>query len=81
MEIDEQFSMGRHYVGDWHTHPERRPRPSKPDLSSMRRIARQSKHELPGLLLVIIGTKKTPDDMWVSLHDGADIRGIRLVTA
>ena len=33
-EIDERFSLGLHFVGDWHTHPEDYPRPSAVDLRS-----------------------------------------------
>jgi integrative and conjugative element protein (TIGR02256 family) len=79
IEIDEQFVRGRHYVGDWHTHPQRRPRPSVSDISSISTVARQTQHELPGFLLMIVGTRKAPGDIWVSLHDGAGRNGIRLV--
>lgn len=79
IEIDEQFAKGRHYVGDWHTHPQRRPRPSGSDLSSISKVASQTRHELPGFLLMIVGTRKAPGDVWVSLHDGSDRTGIRLV--
>lgn len=67
-DIDNLFEDGWHYVGDWHTHPESRPRPSSDDLKSMNDIAEKSRHELPGLLLVIVGTADIPDGIWVSFH-------------
>jgi integrative and conjugative element protein (TIGR02256 family) len=67
-EINALFQTGLHYVGDWHTHPEAEPTPSPMDANSMEDLVRQSKHELPGFLLVIVGTVDSPSGLWVSLH-------------
>lgn len=67
-EINALFQIGLHYVGDWHTHPEGAPTPSPMDASSMEDLVRRSKHELPGFLLIIVGTDDTPAGLWVSLH-------------
>src|SRR5262249_19655585 len=56
-EIDQLFISGLHYIGDWHTHPEARPTPSMMDLQSIDETVRNSVHQLPGFLLVIVGTQ------------------------
>jgi integrative and conjugative element protein (TIGR02256 family) len=73
-EINALFQNGLHYVGDWHTHPEAAPKPSPMDTRSMGDLVRQSKHELPGFLLVIVGTDDSPSGLWACLHSrgGAD---------
>ncbi|WP_334151201.1 Mov34/MPN/PAD-1 family protein [Hyphomicrobium sp.] len=75
-EINISFSDGLHYVGDWHTHPEDSPTPSSLDLSSMVDLVKSSKHQLPGFLMVIVGTIDTQDGLWVSFHarDGSTER-------
>lgn len=67
-EIDALFSEGLHYVGDWHTHPEREPEPSPTDFDSMDEMTRLSRFELPGLLMVIVGTKVSREGLWMSFH-------------
>lgn len=67
-EIVERFTAGLHYVGDWHTHPERSPKPSSTDLSSMNDMVSASRHELPGFLMMIVGTRPGPSGFWLSIH-------------
>jgi integrative and conjugative element protein (TIGR02256 family) len=67
-EIEERFSAGLHYVGDWHTHPESSPKPSSTDLSSMRDMVSASRHELRGFLMMIVGTRLGPSGIWLSIH-------------
>jgi integrative and conjugative element protein (TIGR02256 family) len=67
-EIDEHFSLGLHYVGDWHTHPEPMPKPSATDLSSMQEMVAASGHELVGFLMLIIGTEQGSNGVWTSVH-------------
>jgi integrative and conjugative element protein (TIGR02256 family) len=73
-EIDAMFARGLHYVGDWHTHPEDVPRPSPTDLDSIAECARRSRHELSGLLLVVVGRADPPRGLHVGLHDGRAAR-------
>jgi integrative and conjugative element protein (TIGR02256 family) len=68
LEINSLFDQGLHYVGDWHTHPEHHPAPSTLDLESMRDLTKKSRHQLPGFLMVIVGTADAPSGLWVSLH-------------
>jgi len=67
-EIYNMFSEGLHYVGDWHTHPEKRPSPSRTDIDSMSECFRKSKHELDSFILIIVGQNSPPDGIWLSLH-------------
>jgi integrative and conjugative element protein (TIGR02256 family) len=71
-EIDYSHRTGLHYVGDWHTHPEERPRPSHDDSASIRDSFVKSKHHLNGFLLIIVGTAPFPLGLYVSLNDGRD---------
>ena len=76
-EIDERFPKGLHFVGDWHTHPEAVPKPSKWDLDAISKSFRQSHHVLQAFVLVIVGTADQPDGLFVSLHDGVDIHQLK----
>lgn len=76
-EIDERHPDGLHYVGDWHTHPERFPRPSNADGAAMSARVTGSTHQLRGLLFAIIGTAPLPDGLALFLHDGRDQLALR----
>lgn len=67
-EIREEFEQGKHYIGDWHTHPQQTPQPSASDTRSMGEIFEKSIHQLPGILMIIVGTTPPPEGIWVSLH-------------
>lgn len=67
-EIRRRFKQGLHFIGEWHTHPEPRPQPSGTDLQSMARCYSTSRHNLRAFVMVILGTAKWPDGLWVSLH-------------
>lgn len=66
--IDKQFRAGLHFIGEWHTHPEPHPTPSSVDLRSMADCFRDSRHQLAGLVMLILGTEASFDGLWVSLH-------------
>jgi integrative and conjugative element protein (TIGR02256 family) len=79
-EIQDRFAKALHYVGDWHTHPEPRANPSEEDRTSMARMVAASSFQLPGLLMLIVGTEPTSDGLWLSLHRrGGWWRPLRLV--
>lgn len=65
VEIEQYFAKGLHYVGDWHTHPEAAPQPSTPDVVKMRGIFTESEHQLPFMLMVIVGLAPYPDGLFV----------------
>jgi integrative and conjugative element protein (TIGR02256 family) len=54
VEINKNFKRGLHFIGDWHTHPQKHPIPYGDDKKSMKECFTKSKHELNGMLLVII---------------------------
>lgn len=66
-EIQTYFSKGLHYIGDWHTHPEKIPKPSWIDYNSMQICFMQSRHELEHLLMVIVGIASFPAGIWAGL--------------
>lgn len=70
-EIDVMFTRGLHYVGDWHTHPERSPTPSGRDHATMSSRVRLSRHRLAGFVFVIVGQLPPPEGLTVVVHDGA----------
>jgi integrative and conjugative element protein (TIGR02256 family) len=72
-EIDQRFPFNRHFIGDWHTHPEEIPQPSLLDLSCTRDAVRRSHHDLNAFVLVIVGRPVLPLGMCVSVHDGKSV--------
>jgi integrative and conjugative element protein (TIGR02256 family) len=58
------------YLGEWHTHPEHRPRPSAIDLAEWAKLGRASKGEL---LFLILGIS----DSWVGISGHGRVRRIQ----
>lgn len=67
-EINRFYEQGLEFVGDWHTHPEISPHPSKNDMTSVQNVVRESLHSLPGILMCIVGRKDPPEGLWLSYH-------------
>jgi len=67
-EIRSRHQLGLHFIGDWHTHAERRPKPSSLDLESMSECFARSTHELNAFVLIIVGLAYGAEGMHVSLH-------------
>lgn len=67
--IKKAFKEGLHFVGEWHTHPEPNPTPSKLDLDSMAESFRSSKHQLEHFVMIIVGNDKDDMRLWVSMHN------------
>ncbi len=65
-EIDEMYGVGLHYVGTWHSHPERVPTPSHIDTWTMQGTVSRAVHSLPGFLLLIVGTDNPPSGFHLS---------------
>ena len=78
MEIKAKHKQGKHFVGDWHTHPQPVPVPSGEDIKSMIECYRQSSHELKAFLMVIVGTAKPPKGLFVCLVTEAGISKLAL---
>jgi integrative and conjugative element protein (TIGR02256 family) len=69
-EIASHHRRGFHYIGDWHTHPSRRPDPSGTDVRNIRDCFLLSRHQLAAFVMIIVGFGTPPDGLRVSLHDG-----------
>jgi integrative and conjugative element protein (TIGR02256 family) len=69
-EIDDRFGRGLHFIGDWHSHPEKIPVPSYRDVSSLDDTVRRSSHSMLGLVLVIVGQLAAPEGLHVSIFHG-----------
>lgn len=67
--IKQLFLAGRHFVGEWHTHPEPNPTPSSLDLESMSDAFAKSSHDLNYFLMIIVGNRSDRLQIWVSAHD------------
>ena len=67
-EIVERHHRGLHYVGDWHTHPSAQPTPSDLDYRSIQETVRASAHQLNGFVLIVVGTKRAPEGLHVSVN-------------
>jgi len=67
-EIDEMHQKGLHFVGDWHTHPEPVPTPSRSDIHTISEAVAKSRHHLHGFLMVVVGSADFPLGLHVSLN-------------
>jgi integrative and conjugative element protein (TIGR02256 family) len=74
-EIDERFRRGLHFIGDWHSHPEKIPVPSYRDVTSLNETVRRSSHSMLAFVLVIVGQLAGPEGLHVSIFhgDGASV--------
>jgi integrative and conjugative element protein (TIGR02256 family) len=68
------FKRGLHYIGDWHTHPQDLPTPSSTDERELRDIFVKSQHELPFMLLVVVGTTPPPAGLYVGAVTTSSVR-------
>lgn len=73
-QITESYARGLHFVGDWHTHPEVYPTPSREDIANMQDCFRRSIHELQAFFMIILGTAPPPEGCYVGLLDSIGVR-------
>lgn len=72
-------SAGTHiYLGEWHTHPEEYPTPSRYDLQNWRYLARSATYEQESLIFVIVGMRSTR--LWEVRKNQLSIYEVLLVT-
>jgi integrative and conjugative element protein (TIGR02256 family) len=74
-DIRAAFAEDVHFIGDWHTHPEKKPTPSGTDIVKATEIFDRSTHELNGFCLVIVGTAVFPDGLWCGIVSRAGVVG------
>jgi len=77
VEINVHHTAGLHYIGEWHSHPERRPSPSGQDKRTMESRVRESRHQLAGFIFVIVGLDRFPEGLTVVVHDGRNGHRLR----
>lgn len=77
LEIKCNFRQGLHYVGEWHTHPEKIPEPSSADITSLKNCFRESKHELQWFLMIIVGIKS--DSLYVGKVNSISTEQLKLI--
>lgn len=80
-EINQFFKQGFHYLGDWHTHPVSNPTPSVRDRNTSKSRFAKSEHELTAMLMVIVGTTITSENLWVGLQNKTtlvELSGVRI---
>lgn len=73
-EINDYYSRGLHYIGDWHTHPQNIPSPSPEDANKLKDIFRNSQHQLKYMLLVVVGRNDIPTGIWIGLVNSSCIK-------
>lgn len=64
-ELTRQNKLGNVYLGEWHTHAEKKPKISQDDVDAMKRIMEHSKLAINGLLLIIVGQSLSNKDISV----------------
>jgi integrative and conjugative element protein (TIGR02256 family) len=69
---------GWHYVGDWHTHPQRVPFPSSRDIRTVKSTTIQSKLAISGVFMVIVGRDAFPNGLYVGVADAHDLYRLEL---
>ena len=78
-EIDEMYRQGFHFVGDWHTHPEPVPLPSRFDKQTIKDAVAKSRHHLNGFIMVVIGDGNFPGSLHVSFNTATEHLKLKLI--
>lgn len=71
----EASNHSRYYLGEWHTHPEKNPKPSSTDIASIRDVFFKSELPINGVFLIIVGLK----DLYYGFYDGKNLHQIEVV--
>ncbi len=77
-DIASRFEQGLHFVGYWHTHPERNPSFSGMDERALVRNIRDGGLEIRRMFAVVVGNESGPDSLNVSIVDGNQIVRLRM---
>lgn len=64
-----KYKKGLHFVGEWHTHKQKLPKPSKLDINSMLDSFSKSNHELNYFIMLILGNSTDFNNSWISIHN------------
>ena len=79
-DIDNHFAHRLHFLGNWHTHPQRVPSPSGTDLKNTQQRFIESEHALKAFVMVIVGLAPFPVGLYVALVDQAAVKPLSIVT-
>jgi integrative and conjugative element protein (TIGR02256 family) len=79
-EIKRLFKDGLHYIGDWHTHPELRPKPSRTDIDSIQDLFKKSRHKLASFVMIIVGTARRQESLFVGIFDNNNWQQLRPIS-
>lgn len=63
----EQSDFNKTYLGEWHTHKQKRPCPSNIDIKNWIKISRKNIHNSQRLFFIIVGTEEI--GVWMVVHD------------
>jgi integrative and conjugative element protein (TIGR02256 family) len=63
--IKYQEANGLYYLGEWHTHAEGKPKPSREDATTMSGILKKSTLGATAAMLLIVGTAPAPAGLYV----------------
>lgn len=77
-EIDIFHQQGLHFIGDWHTHYEYNPQPSRDDRYSISNTFHNSTHTAHAFLLIIVGRGDLPDNLYVAIQDAHSFSQLHL---
>lgn len=69
--IQEQYEVGSHYLGDWHTHNEYMANPSGTDINSIHHLFNSSGHLRPFFLMLIIPNEINASHCYLGASDGS----------
>lgn len=67
--IKKMHNLNLHYLGDWHTHSERKPAPSLSDSQSIKAAFKKDIHDLHFIILFILSNQE-PKLSYCALSDG-----------
>lgn len=74
--VDEAFNETQGtqiYIGDWHTHSEKNPRPSFKDELEIKRAFYKSSLNLNFIICIIIGNNDLIENIWVGYYDNKQL--------
>lgn len=64
------------YLGEWHTHPEDIPKPSKYDINQWKKIIKNAQYDNDYLLFLIAGKKQMK--IWIGYQDNLNIKELSI---
>jgi len=62
------------YIGEWHTHAQKRPQPSWKDNLEIKRAFNKSQLSLDYLICIVVGNQNVVGNIWVGCHDSNGMR-------